>query len=78
MKMSRSLLEQIEENKIIRVEKLPIGHYNFEYAKEHYAEGTVFGNLELENEIISDMDNKIIGYFGVSFEHNILAYYLMR
>ena len=76
MKISRNLLKEMESNKIIKVNKVPVGHYAFEYAKEHYAEGTVFGVIELENEIISDLDNKIIGYFGVSFEHNILAYYL--
>jgi hypothetical protein len=74
--MSLNLLNEIKKNKVIKVEQVPKGHYNFEYAKEHYNEGTVFGNLELESEILSDLDNKIIGYFGVSFEHNILAYYL--
>lgn len=76
MKMSYNLLKQIESSKIIRIQKVPIGHYNFEYAKEHYDEGTVFGILELENEILSDNSDKIMGYFGVNFEHNILAYYL--
>lgn len=76
MKMSRNLLKQIEKSKIMKVYELHVGHYTFEYAKEHYAEGTVFGSLELENEIISDLDNKIIGYFGLNLEHNILAYYL--
>jgi hypothetical protein len=78
MKISHNLLKEIERNKIIKVNKVPVGHYNYEYLKEHYAEGTVFGVLELENEVISDLDNKVIGYFGVSFEHNILAYYLLR
>lgn len=76
MKMSHSLLKQLIKSKIIRSKEVPIGHYSFEYAKEHYKEGTVFGILELENEIISDLDNKTIGYFGVNFEHNVLAYYL--
>jgi Fe2+ or Zn2+ uptake regulation protein len=76
MKISHNLLKQFKKSKIIRIEEVPLGHYTFEYAKEHYANGTVFGIIELENEIISDLDNKIIGYFGVNLEHNILAYYL--
>lgn len=76
MKMSHSLLKEIIRSKVIKVTELPIGHYTMEYAKEHYAEGTVFGILELEHDIISDLDNKVIGHFGLSFEHNILAYYL--
>lgn len=79
MKISHNLLKQLEENKIVKVYKVPIGHYAFEYAKNHYAEGTVFGVIELENEIISDnADNKVVGYFGFNFEHNILAYYILR
>lgn len=76
MRISYNLLKQLKKSKILRIEEVPIGHYAFEYAKEHYAEGTVFGLLELENEIVSDLDNKIVGYFGANFEHNILAYYL--
>jgi hypothetical protein len=76
--MSQNLLKEMEKSKIIKFYKVPKGYYNFEYAKEHYNEGTVFGTLELENEIISDINNKIVGYFGISFEHNILAYYLLR
>lgn len=76
MKMSHSLLKQLDKSKTIRIVEVPIGHYTYEYAKEHYAEGTVFGSIEIENEVISDIDNKVIGYFGVNFEHNILAYYL--
>lgn len=76
MIISHKFLEEMERNKNIRIHKLPIGHYHYEYAKEHYAEGIVMGVLELEHPIISDLDNKVIGYFGMSFEHNILAYYL--
>jgi Fe2+ or Zn2+ uptake regulation protein len=73
--MSYSLLEQLISSKIIRIHKVPNGFYYYEYAKEHYEGGTVFGILELEHEILSDF-GKVIGYFGVKFEHNILAYYL--
>lgn len=76
MIISHSFLKNMEKNKIIRIHKLPIGHYHYEYAKEHYAEGTVMGVLELEHSVVSDLDNKVIGHFGISFEHNILAYYL--
>lgn len=76
MKISYNFIKNLEKSKIVNVVKIPLNHYNFEYAKEHYEEGTVFGNLELENEIISDLDDRVIGYFGANLEHNILAYYL--
>jgi hypothetical protein len=77
MKISYDFLNKLTESKIMRIYKINSGNYYFEYAEQHYSEGTVFNVLELENEIIST-NNKIIGYFGISFEHNILAYYLLN
>lgn len=76
MKISHGFLKSLIKSKIIKANEVPIGHYHYEYAKEHFEDGAVFGTLELDNEIISDLDNKIIGYFGINYEHNIMAYYL--
>jgi hypothetical protein len=76
MRISVEFLEAIKDSKIIKVSKVPKGHHTFEYAKEHYKEGQVIDAIELEHEIIGDLSNKVVGYFGINFEHNILAYYL--
>lgn len=76
MKISHGFLKSLISSKIIKVHEVPIGYYYFEYAKHHFKDGTVFDTLELENEIISDLDNKVIGYFGINYENNIMAYYL--
>lgn len=76
MKISHGFLKSLIKSKTIKVNEVPLGNYYFEYAKEHFEGGTVFDTIELENEIISDLDNKVIGYFGINYEHNIMAYYL--
>jgi hypothetical protein len=76
MRISYEFLEEMKEAKIIKIHKVPKGHHTFEYAKEHYKEGKVFDSIQLEHEIMGDLSNNIIGYFGVNFEHNIMAYYL--
>lgn len=76
MIISLDFLDSFIKSKIINVVKIPRGNYAYEYSMENYNEGRVFGLIELEHNIISDLDNKIIGYFGVNYEHNIFVYYL--
>lgn len=57
--------------------QIPNNHNVMEYSIHEYEEGDVTGTLYLENEIIDSFD-KVIGNFGVSFEHKIFAYNLKK
>lgn len=76
MKISLSYLEDLISNNVLQVKELPSGHYTYEYALHYFNENAVFGLIELEHEIISDLDCKTIGYFGVEYSHNLLVYNL--
>ncbi len=76
MSISLKFLEELKKSKLLKVIKVPIGHYNYEYATLDYNNATVFGFIELEHDIISDIDNKVIGHFGLKLSHNIIVYYL--
>lgn len=79
MVLSKKILEQLIESKIMKIYEVPERNCYFEYLQNHYQDGTAFGIIELENEIIDDIDyNKVLGYFGVNFQHNIIAYYLLN
>lgn len=76
MKISLDFLNAIVQHNNIKIYEVPVGHYTFEYAQQHYLEGIVMGAIEIENEIINELNDNVIGYFGINFEHNIMAYYL--
>lgn len=77
MIISIDFLNQLSNSKIMKVYEVPAGYNVFEYAKAHYSEGTVFGSLQIENELVNALGDKV-GYFGVDFNHNILAYYFLE
>jgi hypothetical protein len=75
MKIDRNFLIGLKKNNIMDIKKVPYGHNVYEYAIKEYDEGSVFGFIELEHQIIDVWDN-IIGHFGINFEHKILVYYM--
>lgn len=76
MKVSSNFLEFVKGSKAIEVHKVPRGHHTFEYSTQSFTEGVVVNTLELDSEVIGELDNKVIGYFGMDLEHRVLAYYL--
>lgn len=75
MRIDIEFLTKLAESKIIKIVKIPKNHNTYEYLTHVYNEGTVSNVLELDNPIEDEFGNAI-GYFNVSFEHNILVYNL--
>lgn len=72
MKLSIGFLK--EAKKHFQVIKIP-KHHVYEYAT-NLPEGVVFNVLEVENDIVNDLDDSLIGKFGIDFQDKIIAYYL--
>lgn len=72
MKLSIGFLEASEKH--FQVVKIP-KHHVYEYAT-NLPEGVVFNVLEIENDIVNDVDDTIIGKFGIDFQDKIIAYFL--
>lgn len=68
----------MKKNKVIIMKEVNKGNYYYEYAQASYKEGIAIGILELENAIFDDVTYDIIGYFGINWEHNIMAYYFLE